>query len=259
VCVRDPWRWVLDKVKTDSVEEVGAPTDLPTARRVAAAAAEAAEVAAAAAASSSAAAGGDTPMTRRRRQQSVRNKDRTNGPSTLKIEVSDLRTGDVAFAVHGTSSALDGLEDKDELVRTIQRCRCEHLNISPPSILISWDVTREECLNVVGDAQPKLDSNTQDQVYGVLKEPMGSQGKGIYFVRDAEEIHQVISEHRQQAQKDPAFLDNLIQAKGRIPSWGEYFFYTCITVSANELLTNPSPLLFARREQSCRRRSCPSC
>ena len=138
------------------------------------------------------------------------------------MEIVNPESGLVDFAVHGTSAALDGLEDKDELVRTLQRCRCDGLNISPPSVLISWDVTHEECLNVVGKELPKLEQNKSTNMYAVLKEPMGSQGKGIYFVDDAEQIHKIIDEHRQRALTEPDYLDKLIEVKGRIPSWGEF-------------------------------------
>jgi len=209
--IRSPWQWVMREIKKKPMVEVESAQQLPSSKLVGAAATSA---------------GIDTPSstpsTRRRRQKGI--KDKINGPSALKIEVSHDETGEILFAVHGTSSALDGLEDKDELVRTIQRCRCEQLNLSPPSYLINWDVTREECFNVVGNALPTLESNTSKEIFAVLKEPMGSQGSGIFFVKDAEEIHRIIDEHRQRALEEPHFLDNLIAAKGRIPSWGEFYF-----------------------------------
>lgn len=158
-----------------------------------------------------------TPATRRRRIAAKKFK----GPSTLKIEIINPETGLLEYAVHGTSAALDGMEDKDELVRTLQRCRCDNLNLSPPAILLSWDVTSGECINVVGKNLPVLEENTSEKKYAVLKEPMGSQGKGIYFVSSAEEIHKIIDEHRLRALNEPDFLDNLIAVKGRIPSWGK--------------------------------------
>lgn len=213
-----------------------------------------------------------TPATRRRRMAAKKFK----GPATLKIEIvrAVVTTTDVAtetvsdavrsstnndtivmeVAVHGTSAALDGMEDKDELVRTLQRCRCDHLHLSPPAVLFSWDVTHDECVNVIGkngiptltvsgstggiatntepaattsdtqqqppaagDVEP---SNADTKTYAVLKEPMGSQGRGIYFVASAEEIHKIIDEHHKRAKNEPDFLDNLIAVKGRIPSWG---------------------------------------
>lgn len=162
-----------------------------------------------------------TPATRRRRNAAKKFK----GPATLKIEITNPRTGNLEFAVHGTSSALDGMEDKDELVRTLQRCRCDNLNLSPPAVLISWDVTSEECHNVVGSILPMLTENADDKKYAVLKEPMGSQGLGIYFVSSSDEIYKVIDEHRVRAMNEPDFLDNLIAVKGRIPSWGKLFYF----------------------------------
>jgi hypothetical protein len=164
-----------------------------------------------------------TPATRRRRTAA-----KIKGPANLNIEILN-DNGEIELAVHGTSAALDGMEDKDELVRTIQRCRCENLNLSPPAVLISWDVSHDECLNVVGKELPCIPENKAEAKFAVLKEPMGSQGKGIYFVQGAEEIHKVIDDHRQRALNDADFLDNLIAAKGRIPSWGKclsYFFIT---------------------------------
>jgi hypothetical protein len=201
--IRSSWQWVMEDVRREGMIEVETRADLPSTKL---------------AKQEEQAGGGGVSPPRRRRQKSV--KDRANGPSTLKIEVTNPKTGEIEYAAHGNSSALDGLEDKDELVRTFQRCRCEHLQLSPPSILINWDVTRDECLNVVGEALPKLEGNKGTEVVAVLKEPMGSQGKGIYFVRNIDEIHKVISEQKQRATDEPNFLDHLIEAKGRIPSWG---------------------------------------
>ena len=142
-------------------------------------------------------------------------------PCALRIEVMG-EGGELIRCSHGSSEAFSGLDDKDELVRTFQRCRCEELEITPPSRLISWDVTKEECSNLVGQKMPVLASSkgTEDTV-AVLKEPMGSRGTGIFFVKDADEIHEIIERHRKQAVEEPNFLDNLISAKGRIPSWGK--------------------------------------
>eukprot|EP00536_Pseudo-nitzschia_multiseries_P002550 jgi/Psemu1/183748/e_gw1.34.134.1 len=124
-------------------------------------------------------------------------------------------------AFHCTSQAFDGLDDKDELTRTLKRCRCDDLDLLPPSQLINWDVTKEECLNLVGDSLPCLPTESTDDSkrIAVLKEPMGSRGTGVFFVRDANEIHSIIEEHRQRAVSEAGFLDNLIAEKGRIPSW----------------------------------------
>lgn len=203
--VRHPWEWVMQQVPGSAeMTHVTNLADLPSAQLAARDAAMTAGTPS------------STPATRRRRQTK-----RLNRPSTLKVEVSDSATGALSYAVHGSSTAFDGLEDKDELVRTLQRCRCENLALSPPSILINWDVTKEECLNVVGKDLPALETNTSEIRFAVLKEPMGSQGKGIFFVKDAEEIHTIIDEQRERAMAEPSFLDNLISDKGRIPSWGE--------------------------------------
>ncbi|GAX22129.1 hypothetical protein FisN_6Hh378 [Fistulifera solaris] len=200
-CVREPWAWVMSYLKHSKMEELEKPADLPT--NVAAAKAAGVEPAA------------YTPKTRRRRQHQHKQKV----ISTLKIEICSRSRDEVILAVHGNSSALDGLEDKDELVRTMQRCRCEDKHLSPPSTLINWDVTHEECLNVVGDKMPVLEENHDKDIFVVLKEPMGSQGDGIFFVKTAEEIHEIISAHRQRAQEEENFLDKLIEEKNRIPSW----------------------------------------
>jgi len=208
--VRSPWQWIMQQIAVEGMTEVVNPSDLPSEKEPKLASAV-------------------TPATRRRRNASKKFK----GPATLKLEIVNPATGLVDFAVHGTSAALDGLEDKDELVRTLQRCRCDNLNISPPSVLISWDVTHEECLNVVGKALPALEQNKNPKKYAVLKEPMGSQGKGIYFVEEAEEIHKVIDEHRQRALTEPDFLDNLIEVKGRIPSWGKSIWsFVCVRLNS---------------------------
>ena len=205
--VRHPWEWVMKCLqRAQTMTQVGSIPELPSAR-----------VAATPEGTPGVNTPSSTPAARRRRQNR-----RTNRPSTLKIEIADQSTGVLMYGVHGSSSAFDGLEDKDELVRTLQRCRCENLGLSPPSILINWDVTKEECLNVVGKQLPALENNKAESIVAVLKEPMGSQGKGIFFVKDAAEIHAIIDEQRERAMAEPSFLDNLISDKGRIPSWGEF-------------------------------------
>jgi hypothetical protein len=203
--IRTPWQWIMNDIKREGgMVEVQTPAELPSAKLAKQEELE----------------GGAVGASPHRRNRKNKGRDRANGPSTLKIELYNPRTGEVEYAAHGTSPALDGIEDKDELVRCMQRCRCDHLRLSPPSILINWDVTRDECVNVVGESLPKLDANQGPDVVAVLKEPMGSQGKGIYFVRDVDDIHKVISEQKQRAMDEPNFLDFLIEAKGRIPSWG---------------------------------------
>lgn len=197
--VRHPWQWVMKEIASESMIEAVNATDLPSANLPADAPTFTPS----------------TPATRRRREAK-----KFKGPSTLKLEISDPDTKSVFFAVHGSSSALDGLEDKDELVRTLQRCRCDNLNLSPPARLLSWDVTHDECIKIIGNDWPVLEENTCEKKYAVLKEPMGSQGKGIFFVLTLEEIHKIVDEHRQRAINESGFLDNLISVKGRIPSWG---------------------------------------
>lgn len=211
--VREPWQWVLSAVATDTMTEVEKSADLPSAKFIAE--------------NGSVTPPEENPPVRSasaRRRQRMAKERRAVAPSTVKMEKTNASTGSIEIAVHGTSSALDSLEDKDELVRTIQRCRCEHLNISPPSVLINWDVSKDECKRVLGESLPVLPGNSGR--YAVLKEPMGSRGEGVFFVQDAEEIHAIITEHRQRAQKEPGFLDKLIAAKGRIPSWGKFFVQT---------------------------------
>lgn len=67
---------------------------------------------------------------------------------------------------------------------------------------------------------PCLEANSPGSAHiAVLKEPMGSRGTGVFFVKDADEIHAIIEEHRQRAISEEGFLDDLIAQKGRIPSW----------------------------------------
>ena len=220
--VRHPWQWVMrslptthmvESVNTDGLPSANLPPGVPAITPA-------------------------TPATRRRREAR-----KFKGPSTVKLEITDTETKKIVFAVHGSSPALDGLEDKDELVRTLQRCRCDHLNLSPPAVLLSWDVTHEECLNVLGKSLPVLNGNDGRTKYAVLKEPMGSQGKGIFFVTNAEEIHKIIDEHRQRALNENGFLDNLIAVKGRIPSWGK-FYENILTLSCSYGISSNAVFLF---------------
>jgi hypothetical protein len=221
--IRSPWQWVLKKVANDmknltEVEKSG----LPTSKMMAASSLL------------------DTPVTDS--ISSRRQRKKAPAPCTLRIEIQDS-DGNIVDAIHGTSQAFDGLEDKDELVRTCQRCRCEHLELSPPSRLINWDVTKEECVNLVGDPLPGLLANDkQEDRIAVLKEPMGSSGTGVFFVNNADEIHHIINEHRKRAVDEPELLDNLIARKGRIPSWGE--LWTCIAFYSKERLAEYSLLVF---------------
>ena len=233
--VRHPRQWVMaDLAANLNMEPVDSPNMLPLARLQA-------EQEQAKQQQQSAAQEGQSRPTHRRnrsnRRNSIRRRARSaQGRASLRLEVIDTTTGRIALAVHGTSACFEGLGDKDELVRTMQRCRCDHLHLSPPSILIQWDVTQEECYNVVGRTLPRTSnggsngdsdgahgSNTSaSSMFAVLKEPMGSQGKGIFFVQNAEEIHQIIDENHRRASEDPDLLENLIADKGRIPSWGRF-------------------------------------
>ena len=87
------------------------------------------------------------PAAATRSRSTGRRKKGPPGPCSLQIEIQNSDE-EIIDAVHGTSEAFDGLEDKDELVRTTQRCRCEQLELTPPSRLITWDATKEECKNV---------------------------------------------------------------------------------------------------------------
>lgn len=196
--VSEHWQWLLEAASSDGkqLSIVDRPTDLPTASM-----------------NATEASPPPTPSSRRRRK-----KPPNACPFRLEIKTGD---GRLVRAAHGSSEAFDGLEDKDELVRTLQRCRCDHLELSPPSRLVNWDVTKEECSNVVGKDMPTLLGNEGPETVAVLKEPMGSRGTGIFFVRNAEEIHNIIDEHKREAVAKTNFLDDLIASKGRIPSWGK--------------------------------------
>lgn len=222
ISVREPWSWVMEDVCSrnsgglSTVTRVESTNDLPS-RKLA-------SVATLAAASHP-----NNSRTGRRRHQ--KNSTATaDAKCTLRVEIiSNTNTRDdnsrpwILKAFHCSSQAFDGLDDKDELARTLKRCRCDDLHISPPSQLINWDVTKEECKNLVGESLPCLVEDTRTTSastrIAVLKEPMGSRGTGVFFVRDADEIHTIIERHRQQAVSEDGFLDNLISQKGRIPSW----------------------------------------
>eukprot|EP00934_Nitzschia_sp_Nitz4_P001850 Nitzschia sp. Nitz4//scaffold38_size140716//129009//130408//NITZ4_003175-RA/size140716-processed-gene-0.53-mRNA-1//1//CDS//3329550162//1850//frame0 len=202
VCtVRDHYKWLLEEAleNRENVVFVENVTDLPSAQIFQESVDEIPA----------------TPTSSRRRS---RKKPVNNSP--LRLEVQDPNN-EILLAIHASSEAFDGIVDKDELVRTLQRCRADHLEISPPSRLVNWDVTKEECMNVVGSEMPTLLGTKAKgaEHVAVLKEPMGSRGTGIFFVRNAEEIHSIVEEHRKAAVEDPNFLTDLIALKGRIPSW----------------------------------------
>ena len=202
--VRSPWRWVVQHVAASgevTMEQVESSKDLPSGLLQANV-----QVAA-------------TPNIQRRRTALKKGP----APCTLRLEVCSAANRSLKFAIHGTSAGFDGLEDKDELVRTMQRCRCEHLNIGPPSILIKWDITREELDNYV----PKLPTLDDSHDIAVLKEPMGSRGEGIYFVKNNQETYAHIERHRVNALEEPDVLDSIMNQKGRMPAWGTKVSNVC--------------------------------
>jgi hypothetical protein len=224
--VRHPWEWVMnDLAKDRNMEPVEDVSNLPLAKQQSTQETF----------SSSTELDKSTHRLSRRGTRSNRQKA-NQGRDSLRLEVVDNATGLVKLAAHGTSGCFDGLGDKDELVRTFQRCRCEQVQLSPPSILIQWDVTKEECQNLVGTSLPKLKNAKSPSTVAVLKEPMGSQGLGIYFVRTAEEIHQIVDDSHQRASQNPELLEKLIAAKGRIPCWGK--FVASLTYNIDQVLTN---------------------
>eukprot|EP00978_Attheya_sp_CCMP212_P010251 scaffold24666_cov49-Attheya_sp.AAC.3 len=235
---RSPWSWVLRKMATSEsimnsfgcarMVEALLISELPSSQIELDASPEPAAAAAAPPSSSSSSGSGSSSHHRRRGGSSL--PKLRNHPCTLRVEITDNSESPLRMAVHGTSAAFDGLEDKDELVRTIQRCRCEELNISPTSILIKWDVTKDECNNVVGSRLPSLhdheDTNNNTNTAGtepdiaVLKAPLGSRGEGIYFVGSIDEMYEIIEANRDKTyEAGQDFLENIIATKGRIPSW----------------------------------------
>ena len=141
ISVREPWKWVIEDICVrnrgylSTVTRVETAQDLPSGKL--------ASVAALAASSHST----TTRSSRRRNQKG--NSVTTDARCILRLEiVSNTKTYRddsrpwVLKAFHCTSQAFDGLDDKDELARTLRRCRCEDLGISPHSQLINWDVTK---------------------------------------------------------------------------------------------------------------------
>jgi len=217
--INGPWQWVMERVGDESKSSIGYAmeerthrSDLPSTTllppRTTAVA---------------------TPS---RRSRANKKKTRT---STMSLDVisttttttknGDNKAGEGDGVVlksshHGISAALDGLEDKDELVRTLQRCRIDHLGYAPPSQLIRWDITLSECQKMITEL-PLLqtqDTNTDNSTsFAVLKEPLSSQGKGIHFVSSTQEIYSIMENHRKNSSSD--YLDEVIETKGRIPCW----------------------------------------
>jgi len=141
--VREEWKWVMEDIcarnsgDLSTITRVDETRDLPSGKL--------ASVATHAAASHP----NNNRSSRRRNQK---NTAMTDANCTLRVEIiSNTRTHSDNFrpwtlqVFHCTSQAFDGLDDKDELARTLKRCRCEDLDISPPSQLINWDVTKVNC------------------------------------------------------------------------------------------------------------------
>ena len=201
--VRAPWQWVLQQVtpKDLVMKQVASPEELTSFQMQ-----TASQVTA-------------TPNIQHRR--TTLKKGPT--PCTLRLEVlasslDDDTVRSLQVALYGTSAALDGLEDKDELVRTMQRCRCEQLEMCPPSLLIKWDMSRDELDLYL----PSLPTMSNDHCMAVLKEPMGSSGDGIYFCQTIPEVYQQMERHKNMALEKEDFLDNIMNTKGRMPAWGMY-------------------------------------
>ena len=140
ISAREPWKWVMEDVCSQNsgglstITRVDTAQDLPSGKL--------APLAALAVASN------PNKNTGRRRHQK-NNTATTDAHCTLRVEiVSNANTNNnksrqlIVTAFHCTSQAFDGLDDKDELARTLKRCRCEDLDLSPPSQLINWDVTK---------------------------------------------------------------------------------------------------------------------
>jgi hypothetical protein len=141
ITVREPWKWVMEDMCTrngggmSTITRVDAAHDLPSGKL--------ASVATLAAASH------PTNARSNRRRNQKNNSATADAKCTMRVEiisntkthVDDCRPW-ILKAFHCTSQAFDGLDDKDELARTLKRCRCEDLAICPPSQLINWDVTK---------------------------------------------------------------------------------------------------------------------
>ena len=141
ITVREPWKWIVEDVCTKNngglttITPVEAAHDLPSGKLASMTTLVAARHP-------------NNSRTSRRRNQK-NNSAATETNCTLRVEIiSNTKTRNDNFrpwvlkAFHCTSQAFDGLDDKDELARTLKRCRCEDMKISPPSQLINWDVTK---------------------------------------------------------------------------------------------------------------------
>jgi len=139
------------------------------------------------------------------------NKTRRFG-CTLRIELASSINSDIFFCYYGTSQAMEGLADKDEFVRTLSNFNCEYL--SPPSLLIDWDVSESYCLAI------KIPTTCHDNNVAVLKTPLGSRGEGVFFISCGEEIVHYVQQNYIRAMEEKGnFLQDVYQSKGRYPSW----------------------------------------
>ena len=163
----------------------------------------------------------------------------SHGPSTLRAEI--LRLDDSSFClkdekdlqvekstvekiVLGTSTALDGLSDKDQFVDVMERCGAGFA--IPPSILINWDATYEEIKEIefpTCEDCKICDSTSQDSdiIFSVLKTPLGSRGEGVFFVSTHDEIWEKVHSNylRALSEGNGKFIEEMQLTKGRIPSW----------------------------------------
>lgn len=60
-------------------------------------------------------------------------------------------------------------------------------------ILTIVKTLKKSVKKLVGNSLPVLNTNTNAEKVAVLKDPMGSSGTGVFFVSNAEEIHEVSS------------------------------------------------------------------
>lgn len=126
---------------------------------------------------------------------------------------------------YGTSSAMNGMDDKDEFFRTLEKCNCTHL--SPPSELVAWDFDKDE-LKARIDAFLSMNGHPTDTNV-VLKTPMGSCGAGVFFIAanneddKYSEAWNIISQNYFKAMsKIDGFIDRVCQSGNQtrqIPSW----------------------------------------
>lgn len=146
-------------------------------------------------------------------------------PCTLRLDrVTTTRDGVTKIeSFHGTSWALNGLEDKDVMVRTFEEIESTQ-DFIPPSILLPWDCTEQNndvWAELCSDPQCHWPHLNKLASFAVLKQPLGSRGDGIYFVKGIEQVREIVETHRVQALRDIPFLESIrAQKGGRMPSWG---------------------------------------